>query len=88
MKKRRRTYRDEFRSEAIDLVKSGISYAQAERDLGISSGIISRWERKLNRPLAEKESSNELKFLKKENERLRRERDILKKAMAIFSKDQ
>ncbi len=34
-----------------------------------------------------KACDEEIRKLKRENERLRRERDILKKAVAIFSKD-
>jgi transposase len=70
--------------------KSGI-----ERDLGISQGIISRWKRELRKDGDQafpgkgrlKPDDDEMRRLKRENERLRRERDILKKAVAIFSED-
>jgi transposase len=57
---------------------------------------LSRWKRQLARQGKDAfpgkghlmpEEEEELRRLKRENERLRRERDILKKAVAIFSED-
>ncbi len=58
--------------------------------MGISQGIISRWKNELFKDGEQafpgkgclKSDDNELRRLKRENERLRRERDILKKAVA------
>jgi transposase len=86
----------EFKIEAIRLASEpGNTQAGVERDLGISQGIISRWKRELAKNGEQafpgkghlKPDDDELRRLKRENERLRRERDILKKAVAIFSKD-
>ena len=42
--KRRRRYSDEFRLDAIRLVKDqGYSRAEAARNLGIDSGMLGRW---------------------------------------------
>jgi len=68
---------------------------KVEARLGIGQGILSRWKREFREsgdsafpgkgylPPAE----DKLRRLERECERLRRERDILKKAVAIFSKD-
>ena len=86
----------EFKIEAIRLASEpGNTQAGIERDLGISQGIISRWKRELFKNGEQafpgkghlKPDDDELRRLKRENERLRRERDILKKAVAIFSED-
>jgi transposase len=94
MTKARRTYDREFKLEALRLVKtSGKSVRQIERDLGIGKGCLYRWRDEFEaegqqafpgqgRLTPEQE---ELRRLKRENEILRQQRDILKKAVAIFS---
>jgi transposase len=94
MKKTRRTYTREFKLEALRLLEtSGESAAQIERDLGIGAGALSRWKRELS---ADGEGAfpgqgrltpdqEHIRQLERENELLRQERDILKKAVAIFS---
>ena len=86
----------EFKIEAVRLASEpGNTQAGIERDLGISQGIISRWKRELRKDGSQafpgkgrlKLDDDEMRRLKRENERLRRERDILKKAVAIFSED-
>jgi transposase len=73
----------------------GVTAKEVEKRLGIGQGVLSRWKRQLAQdPLTAfpgkghlKPADDELRQLKRENERLRRERDILKKAVAIFSED-
>jgi len=86
----------EFKIEAVRLASEpGNTQAGIERDLGISQGIISRWKRELFKDGKQafpgkghlKPEDEAMRRLKRENERLRRERDILKKAVAIFSED-
>ena len=86
----------EFNIEAVRLASEpGNTQSKIERDLGISQGIISRWKRELRKDGDQafpgkgrlKPDDDEMRRLKRENERLRRERDILKKAVAIFSED-
>jgi len=96
-KRRYRMYSDEFKRNALELAEtSDKSDAQIERDLGMSSGLLSQWRKryKASEESTELELSEvaqlkaELKRLKRENEVLTQERDILKKAVTIFSKDQ
>jgi transposase len=94
MKKTRRTYTSEFKLEAIQLSKtSGKSAAQIEQDLGISPGCLSRWKQKFakdgeqafpgrGRLTPEQE---QVRRLEREVKLLRQERDILKKAVVIFT---
>ncbi len=95
MGSRRRTFNREYKIEAVKLVtEAGNSQAQVAADLGIHPNTLCRWVRQYEeRPreafpgkghqLTEAET---LRQLQRENERLRMERDILKKAVAIFSK--
>ena len=89
-------YDREFKLEAIRLATElGNTATAVEQRLGISQGCISRWKREFREngdnafhgkghlPLHEEE----LRRLRRENERLRRERDILKKVVAIFTED-
>jgi transposase len=94
MTKTRRTYTREFKLEAVRLWQtSGKSAAQIERDLGIGGGCLYRWKRKLAEegenafpgPGRLTPEQEQVRQLEREVEILRQERDILKKAVAIFS---
>jgi transposase len=94
MSKERKQYSREFKQEAVRLLDtSGKSASELERELGIGKGNLWRWKRKFaadgedafpghGRLTPEQER---LRQLERENEILRQERDILKKAVAIFS---
>jgi transposase len=87
-------YSREFKKEAIRLLEtSGKSAAQLERELGIGKGNLSRWKRQSDKEGEDAfpghgrltPEQERLRRLERENEILRQERDILKKAIAIFS---
>jgi transposase len=91
-----RKYDLEFKLEAVRMCSEpGVTNREVERRLGIGQGVLSRWKRQLKRDGAQafpgkghlKPEAEELRRIKRECERLRRERDILKKALAIFSED-
>jgi transposase len=73
----------------------GVTAKEVEKRLGIGQGVLSRWKRQFSHDPKHafpgkghlKPEDEDLRRLKRENERLRRERDILKKAVAIFSED-
>lgn len=47
-KRKRRSYTQEFKKEAVNLiVEKGYSYAEAGRNLGVSPNQISRWKREI-----------------------------------------
>ena len=88
----RKQYSAEFKREAVRLVTDkGLSLAQAARDLGINDNLLSRWKKQLasngERAFSGQGQprDEELARLRREVEVLRQERDILKKAVGIFS---
>jgi len=96
MGQHKRTYSKDFKLEAIRLYEtSGKSVSQIEMELGITSGLLNKWRvRHRNEGPGgfvgsgqQTEMEAELRRLKRENEILRQERDILKKAMQVFAKE-
>jgi transposase len=87
-----RTFTDEFKREAVRLVRtSGRTIGQIADDLGIGHSTLGKWLSKHREAelLAgpHDDTAKELARLRKENEILRTERDLLKKAAAFFAKD-
>ena len=96
MSRPRRSFTKEFKVKAVRLLTEGrCSVAQVARDLGIRDTMLGRWKQELAQSPAGAFPGNgqgradeeELRQLRRENARLRMERDILKKAAALFSKD-
>jgi transposase len=95
MKRVQRTYPIEFKREAVRLAQtSGKSITQVAHELGISDSSIHQWRKELaahgdeafpgsGHQTAQEE---ELRRLKRELEVTRQERDILKKALIVFSR--
>src|SRR5947199_10183459 len=96
MARKRRTYTPEFKAEAVKLVtEQGYSVAEAARSLGIHETLLRSWKQALEAqgdqafpghgklPAIEEE----LRRLRAENKRLRAERDVLKKATALFAQE-
>ena len=92
LKRKRRTYSDEFKTEAVKLVtEQGYSLAVAARNLGVSANSLRNWKQQIetvneDETMTEEERM-ELARLRAENQRLRMERDILKKATAFFANE-
>lgn len=94
---KRRVYTAEFKKEAVQLAKSSEkTNAEIERDLGLSKGLLKHWVRQVEEEGASafpgqgrlKSEEEELRRLRRENEILRQERDILKKVVALFSQEE
>jgi len=87
--KRRRQYTEEFRRDAVRLAAKLGNLSAAARDLGVSSKQLREWrEVYAGQGVVEPGSipaELEMKQLRRELWILREERDILKKALAIFS---
>ena len=88
----RKNYTEEFRQEAVRLLQmSGKSARQIGRELGVAQSVLSRWKKQADgsETISDEDQSNdeELRQLRRENARLRMERDILKKATAFFAKE-
>jgi transposase len=94
MAKQRKSYTREFKLEAVRLLEtSGRGVTELERELGIGAGCLGRWRAAFREegeqafpghghPSPDEER---IRALEREVEILRQEREILKKAVAIFS---
>ena len=94
-KKPRKTYTREFKIEAVRMTtEGGIKVAQAARELGINENTLHIWRRQFREwgagPNASKEAlsqAEEIQRLRRDNARLREERDFLKKAAVWLAKE-
>lgn len=96
-KQKRPKFNLEFKQDAAKLViEKGYTQQQAADSLGVSLSAIGRWVRAEGGPAGgsvEKKlvlnltDQTELIRLRKENEQLRMEREILKKAAVFFAKE-
>jgi len=93
----RRSFTKEFKIETVKMATgSDTSVNQVAQDMGIHPNTLYRWVKQFSdKPEAAfpgkghlvSSEAETIRQLKRENERLKMERDILKKAMAIFSSD-
>ncbi len=90
----RKKYSREFKLEALRRTHMGKSVAEVARELEIPAHQLYQWRTDLDRkkdeafPGSGHETPNaELEALRRENKRLREERDILKKSLVFFAKD-
>ncbi len=95
MNKRKR-FNQEFKLEAVRLLEAGTRPAsELARQLGIPRNRLYKWQEQVRKNGAGAfpgsgrggEPSNELQRLRRELERVKEERDILKKAAAYFAKE-
>ena len=92
--KKQRKYDKEFKLNALNLYKNGKPVADVCRDLGIPYATFYHWIKQLDAEGAAsftgsgnvKPVNQEAYLLKKELADVKMERDILKKALAIFSR--
>ena len=92
MAKTQRHYTPEFKQQIVDLYNAGgTSFPQLEREYGINRSTLSSWVKQLS-PIKVSEDESvtlkEYRALQKEIQRLKIENEILKKATAIFAKEQ
>ena len=90
--KTRRKFNKQFKIDSVQLLQnSEKSVFDIATDLGINPNTLWRWKREYSETKEKSFPGNgrardeEIKQLKKENAELKLERDILKKAMVIFS---
>ena len=97
--RQRRSFTDDYKWQAVDLVaSSGRSIGSVAKELGLRDSVLRRWVEQrgarleptaaTRRPttqaaLPSADHAAEIARLQRENERLRMERDILKKSIAI-----
>ena len=89
---KRREFTNEFKFEVVQLAERGdVPVAQVARDLGLHETVLRRWMGHFGKrgdgTRLTPDEREELIRLRRENKRLTMERDILKKAVGIFSKE-
>jgi len=95
MASRRRRFDRQYKMDAVRMIQdSDRPIASIARDLGIHPNILYKWRDQFLTDPDEafpgkgklKPEDEEIRKLRRENELLREERDILKKALAVFSR--
>jgi transposase len=93
--KKRKSFEQQFKIDAVNMVVNGNrSVASVARDLGIEVNLLHRWKRELTEGKLQafpgkgrlSPQEEELRQLRRELEQAKEDRDILKKALAFFSK--
>jgi transposase len=93
----RRVFSREFKVEAVRLVVDrGVTFRQASKDLGIHENLLRNWAKDLRSDPGQafpgrgkmKPDDAEVARLRRELAKTKTERDILKKAIAYFAKEQ
>ena len=86
-------YSDEFKRDVLAMAAEGTrSVAQIERDLDITTGLVYKWQQRYRvngealQVSDERAEQAELRRLRRELEIVKQERDILKKAIQVFSR--
>ena len=89
----RSAYPPEFRRQLVELVRSGRTPEELSREFEPTAQSIANWVRRAERDAGKRTDGptsaerEELIRLRRENQRLRRERDILSKAAAWFARE-
>jgi transposase len=91
----RRRFTREFKVEAVKLVRErGVAIKQAARDLNVHENALRKWKDFASDPQQAfpghgqmKPEQLEIERLRREVQKLKAERDILKKAAAYFTKE-
>ncbi len=93
MPRKRAPYPAEFRQQMVELVRSGRSLEELSREFEPSAQAIRNWVVQADRDSGRRDDGltsaerEELRRLKRENRRLRVEREILAKAAAWFARE-
>jgi transposase len=91
-KRHRRKFSDEFKAETVKLIRtSGRTVGSVARELSIGETAVRRWVNQAealgSADLLSPNERAELQCLRKENQELRMEKEILRKATAFFAKE-
>jgi transposase len=93
MPKSKPPYPDEFRREAVELVRQGRAVPDVAESLGMSAQSLRNWVRQEQLDRRERDDGltsaerEELRELRRRVRRLEQERDILKRATALFARE-
>jgi transposase len=93
MPKSRPPYPPEFRREAVGMVRSGRKVSEVAEALGVTEQSLRNWVKQESLDRRERDDGLtsaervELRALRRENARLKQERDLLKRAAAFFARE-
>ena len=96
---KRRKYDKEFKLEAIKVYENGERpRLEVERELGITPGLLGKWIESLQKQTKKEEAfpgngrlpetEARIKQLERENAQLRQDKDILKKVLSLYSREE
>ena len=80
----RRSYDEEFKRQALAMIRNGQSVRSVAEALGIHENLLHTWKRAQRADQSDAES--EIERLRQRLKQVEMERDILKKALSIFSR--
>ena len=84
---KRRSFTEEFKADVVRMVVGGRSVMDVSRTMGIKASLIHRWKKELmDRDFPQKAVQEDYLALQKRCREAEMERDILKKALSIFSR--
>src|SRR5450755_3113847 len=93
MPKSRPPYPEEFRTEAVQMVRSGRTAADVATSLGVTEQSLRNWVKRDQLERRERDDGltvaerDELRELRRRVKRLEQERDLLKRAAAFFARE-
>ena len=93
MPKSRPPYPEEFRREAVELVRSGRKISDVAQSLGVTEQSLRNWVKQRQLDLRERDDGltsaerEELRELRRRVKRLEQEREILKRAAVFFARE-
>lgn len=80
----RRKYDEDFKRSALKMIENGQSVRSVAQALGVSENQLHKWKRGVHR--SRPETEQEVADLRARLRQVEMERDILKKALSIFSR--
>jgi len=85
---KRRQYDAEFKRQALEMIADGRSVVSVSQALGVGEGILYNWRSNAKKKagMSNGAAEREIKALRKRLKEVERDRDILKKALSIFSR--
>ena len=91
-KRHRRKFTDEFKAETVKLIReSGRTVGSVARELDLTETAVREWVKRAeasgSADTLSADERSELRRLRKENQELRMEKEILRKATAFFAKE-
>ena len=83
---KRRYYDADFKASALKMIQNGQGVAAVSRALGVGENLLHRWRHMSRQEGPTSADNGELERLRRQVKQLEMERDILKKALSIFSR--